>query len=128
MDDFTADALSNISSEIQAVKHKINKLYPDVDLSATVHVLDWIKRAYQGQISDTSTLGTCIRTNSAYQGLTHAMKPVEGGFVPNFHYRYTSEDIPMVSPSFKPRVTAVHCFSHLPLVFMFFLNCERGWW
>eukprot|EP00049_Salpingoeca_infusionum_P003307 m.65417 g.65417 ORF g.65417 m.65417 type:complete len:248 (+) comp12056_c0_seq1:1069-1812(+) len=95
VDDFTADMLCNISTEIQEVKHKINEEYPDIDLSAVVHVTDWIKRAYQGQISDTTSLGSCIRTNSAYKGLTHAMKKVEGGYVPNFDYRYTSEDIPM---------------------------------
>merc|ERR1719356_1916506 len=35
-----------------------------------------------------------MNTNRAYEGLHHPMKEVEGGFVPDFNFRYLSEDVP----------------------------------
>ncbi|WAR23104.1 OCDH-like protein [Mya arenaria] len=46
------------------------------------------------QISDDSSLRSCMVTNSAYNGLLHPMKKVEGGYVPDFNFRYTAEDVP----------------------------------
>jgi len=73
------------------------KKYPGLDLSATKHVFDWIKDAYQEDIADNSSLRAAINTNKGYKGLVHPCVEAEGGegFMPNFRYRYFSEDIPV---------------------------------
>ena len=52
-------------------------------------------RCYPQDISDKTNLYTAIQTNAAYQGLKHPVKTTEDGkFVPDFTYRYMTEDIP----------------------------------
>ena len=52
-------------------------------------------RRYPHDISNKSTLYTAIQTNAAYQGLRHPVKATEDGkFVPDFTYRYMTEDVP----------------------------------
>ena len=52
-------------------------------------------RCYSHDISDKTSLYTAIQTNAAYQGLKHPVKTTEDGkFVPDFTYRYMTEDIP----------------------------------
>ena len=52
-------------------------------------------RCYPEDISDKTNLYTAIQTNAAYQGLKHPVKKTDDGkFVPDFTYRYMTEDIP----------------------------------
>ena len=52
-------------------------------------------RRYPRNISNKSTLYTAIQTNAAYQGLRHPVKTTEDGkFVPDFAYRYMTDDVP----------------------------------
>ena len=52
-------------------------------------------RCYPENISDKTNLYTTIQTNAAYQGLKHPVKTTkEGKFMPDFTYRYMTEDIP----------------------------------
>jgi len=97
VDDFAASVLTNVSDEVIALKEFLCKKYPGLDLSATKHVFDWIKDAYQEDIADNSSLRAAINTNKGYKGLVHPCVEAEGGegFMPNFRYRYFSEDIPV---------------------------------
>ena len=52
-------------------------------------------RCYPEDISDKTNLYTAIRTNAAYQGLKHPVKKTDDGkFMPDFTYRYMTEDVP----------------------------------
>lgn len=94
VDDEQADFLSKVSDEVVATAKEINRQKKDLDMSEVIHIYDWYKLYYHEQISDDSSLKACMRTNKAYNGLVHPMKQVDGGFEPDFKYRYTSEDIP----------------------------------
>ncbi|KAK3704031.1 hypothetical protein QZH41_006180 [Actinostola sp. cb2023] len=91
----SASLLSAVSDEVLSIAKAITDQSPKTDLSRTIHVLDWYKRCYANDIEDKSTLFTAITTNKAYKGLTHPMVQAEGGkWVPNFNYRYLTEDVP----------------------------------
>jgi hypothetical protein len=67
--------------------------YPSLDLSMVVHLFEFFKRMYADCIGDPTSLKTCFRTNSAYDGLTHPMTKTEDGkFMPDFTSRYVVED------------------------------------
>jgi len=55
--------------------------------------------AYGDDIGDMTSTATMLRTNKGYRGLTHPMREVQSNgktkYLPNFRYRYFSEDIPM---------------------------------
>ena len=59
------------------------------------HLYDLLVKFYSHEISDTTSLRSCFRTNAAYQGLKHPMKETsDGSFVPEFYHRYLTEDVP----------------------------------
>lgn len=94
VDDDQENFLIQVSDEVLATAAEIHKQRNDLDMSEVIHIYDWYKLYYKDQITDNSSLGACMRSNNAYDGLVHPMKKVEGGFVPDFNYRYLSEDIP----------------------------------
>lgn len=98
MSEEAADKISAISDETIAARDRVTAAYEGVDLTAADHITAWIRRAYETDIGDPSTLQTCMNTNLGYKGLTAPMKPAESGsgrLVPNFDARYVSEDTPM---------------------------------
>ena len=55
----------------------------------------WYLRCYPEDITDPTNLYTSIHTNMAYKGLKHPVKRTpEGKYLPDFTYRYMTEDIP----------------------------------
>ncbi|OWF51284.1 opine dehydrogenase-like [Mizuhopecten yessoensis] len=97
MDDAQADLLTRVSDEVllisQTVKDKCNKIV--LDISPITHIQDWIKEYYGDQVKDGSSLKLSFQTNQAYNGLVHPLKDAEdGGYVPDFSYRYVREDVP----------------------------------
>ncbi|XP_071181633.1 opine dehydrogenase-like [Mytilus edulis] len=89
-----ANLLSKVSDECILTAKKIEKLRNDLKMKDVIHIFDWYKTYYHDEITDDSSLMMAMKTNAAYDGLLHPMKNVEGGFVPDFNYRYTREDIP----------------------------------
>lgn len=90
-----AQILSDVSDEIMAIAKAITKQFPQVDLSNVQHVHDWYKKCYPKEIKDNSTLYSCLRTNNAYNGLTHpTVQDANGMFSVDYKYRYLTEDIP----------------------------------
>ncbi|XP_064652277.1 tauropine dehydrogenase-like isoform X3 [Lineus longissimus] len=90
----TGDLMSNCSQEILAISQKIMDLVPGVNLTNVKHIYDWFIIIYGSEISDKTSLATVLRTNKGYNGLTHpCVKTDDGKFLPNFKYRYMTEDI-----------------------------------
>jgi len=94
VDERQEELLSKVSYELLATAKEIEKVRKDVDMSEVIHLFDWFKIHYKDQITDKSSLMMAMRTNKAYDGLVHPMISTDEGFVPNFNYRYTSEDVP----------------------------------
>mmetsp|Transcript_13026 Transcript_13026/g.36665 ORF Transcript_13026/g.36665 Transcript_13026/m.36665 type:complete len:426 (+) Transcript_13026:482-1759(+) len=103
-DEYTGYLLGAISDEVLELKRVLTKdKYPDgtLDLSSLHHVREWMMRSYGDDIADTSSIHTMLQTNKGYKGLTHPMRTVVAGeeskpqYLPNFGYRYFSEDVPM---------------------------------
>ena len=95
VDEVTGEMLSKISDEILEVKKFLETKY-NMDLTGLRHVKDWMVRAYGNDIGDKSSLHRMMNTNKGYLTLTHPMvKTDEGKYMPNFKYRYMSEDVPM---------------------------------
>ena len=90
----TADLLQAMSDEVQAVRGALQARWPELDLSAVRPLEDWLRRAYAQDIADSQTLQAAFTTNRSYAGLPAPMRPVPGGFVPDFKARYLSEDVP----------------------------------
>lgn len=95
VDERQADLLSKVSDEVVATAKHLEKVKEGIDMSEVIHIFDWYKLYYRDQVSDKSSLMMAMRTNKAYDGLLHPMAPAEdGGFVPDFTYRYMAEDVP----------------------------------
>ena len=94
----TGEMLDQCSNEVLEVKRVLNEKYPAMDMSALTHVRDWMLRSYGDDIGDQSNLYRMLVTNKGYRGLTHpTVETVVDGekkFLPNFKYRYFSEDLP----------------------------------
>lgn len=94
IDERQADLLSKVSDELIATGKMLEQLKEGIYMSQVIHIFDWYKTYYKDQITDKSCLMMAMRTNSAYDGLVHPMIKTEEGYIPNFNYRYTTEDIP----------------------------------
>jgi len=88
-----AKFMSDLSDEALKITKQVEK---ETGLTLKKqHIYDWYKSCYGAECEDTSSLKMTIRTNPGYNGLTHPMKETDDNkYVPNFGYRYLSEDIP----------------------------------
>jgi len=97
--EYTGDKLDKVSNEVLEVKRVLLEKYAGLDLSSLTHVRDWMLRSYGDDIGDTTSIHTMLITNKGYRGLTHPMVEVDidgqKKYLPNFKYRYFSEDIPI---------------------------------
>jgi len=96
-----ADLIMQLSLECLSVVHEIGKRCPEVDASHAIIVDEWYLKSYANDIDDATNLYSSVRSNKAYTGLRHPMTCVEPAsasipaqLVPNFGFRYLSEDIP----------------------------------
>ncbi len=95
VDETTGVMLWKVSDEILEVKGILEFKYK-LDLTGLRHIKNWMLRSYSEDIGDTSSFHRMINTNKGYQGLVHPMiKTDEGKYIPNFGYRYMTEDIPV---------------------------------
>ncbi len=94
VDEVTGDMLSKISDEILQVKQVLESR--KIDMTGLRHVKDWMVRSYGDDIGDKSSLHRMMNTNKGYLTLTHPMvETKDGKYMPNFKYRYMTEDVPM---------------------------------
>ena len=66
----------------------------ELDLRRVVPVIEWLRESYSHVTGDTSTVGSCFRTGPIQARLAPMTEPRPGVFVPNFAYRYLTEDVP----------------------------------
>ena len=93
-DEYTGEKLSKVSDEVIEIKRVLLEKYPNLDLSSLHHVREWMLRSYGNDITDQSSIYTMLQTNKGYRGLTHPMIQEGQKYIPNFKYRYFTEDIP----------------------------------
>jgi hypothetical protein len=98
-DQFTGDTLTEVSNDVLKIVREIVRRYPSIDLNGVKPVREWYETSYGDDIADKSSMHRILNTNKGYHGLTHPCKPVDpsnldAGYLPNFGYRYISEDIP----------------------------------
>nr|BAF94330.1 tauropine dehydrogenase [Cellana grata] len=90
-----AELMSGMSDELLATAKAISLKKPEINLDGVIHLFDWLSKIYANEASDKSNLLQLLRTNSAFNGLLHPMKEVEPGkFMPDFTFRYLTEDVP----------------------------------
>ena len=65
-----------------------------LDLSDVVPVHDWLRSSYSHVTADMSTVATCFRTGPIQARKAPVTEVSPGRFVPNFEYRYLTEDVP----------------------------------
>jgi hypothetical protein len=94
VDEFTEKVLLGMTDEVQQCARKIEGMVPGFSLKDACTLQQWYMDCYDGQMSDTSTLKTCMNTNKAYDGLTHPCNDEGGKFMPDLKYRYVAEDVP----------------------------------
>merc|ERR1711920_223950 len=81
---------------VMQAKAAILALKPELNLDLVVSIHQWYIDCYASQTDDTSCLQSCLNTNQGYRGLKHpCIKTDDGKFVPNYGYRYMTEDLPM---------------------------------
>ena len=90
VDDYTCHVLDTVSKEVLVLRDTIQLRHPEVNLEGVRHVEEWMRRSYQTEIKDPSSLRTCIRTNIGYQGLVHPMVEMgrAGQCIPDTQHRY----------------------------------------
>lgn len=96
--EFTGEKLDLVSNEVLNLGKVLKEKYPTLDLSSLYHVRDWMLRSYGDDIGDKTNIYTMLISNKGYRGLTHPTREVQVDgktkYLPNFKYRYFSEDIP----------------------------------
>lgn len=95
---YTGEMLDKVSNEVLETGQFLEQNYPGLDMSTLTHVRDWMLRSYGDDIGDKTNLYTMLITNKGYRGLTHPTTEIEVDakkkYLPNFKYRYFSEDLP----------------------------------
>jgi hypothetical protein len=65
-----------------------------LDLGGVIPLHEWLRRSYAHVTGDTSTVATCFRTGPIQARKTPMVEVEPGRFVPDFAYRYLTEDVP----------------------------------
>jgi hypothetical protein len=92
----TGALVEQLSREAMAVAAAI-EAQSDRELAldgVVIPMHEWLRRVYGGVTGDTSTVATCFRTGPIQARKAPMTELGPGRFVPNFEYRYMSEDVP----------------------------------
>jgi hypothetical protein len=65
-----------------------------LDLTGVVPVLNWLRASYSHVTADQTSVATCFRTGPIQARKAPVTEVSPGRFVPNFDYRYLTEDVP----------------------------------
>jgi hypothetical protein len=87
-----------MGNEVLRVRDELLRRYPALNLDGLYDTQQFLIRAYGNDIKDKRTMGTCLRSNTAYDGLVHPVVKSGGGsgtVLPNFKARYLAEDVPL---------------------------------
>jgi hypothetical protein len=94
--DDIADVVARLSQDAVSVAQEIEERSDrTLHLSdGVIPIHDWLRRAYSRVTADTSSVGTCFRTGPIQARKAPMIELRPGKFVPNFDYRYLTEDVP----------------------------------
>lgn len=93
--DETGAFIEQLSADVQAVAAKIESACAgSVSLSGVLSIHDWLRLSYPTQTADTSTVARCFRTGPLQVRKAPMKEAAPNEFVPDFAYRYLSEDVP----------------------------------
>jgi NAD/NADP octopine/nopaline dehydrogenase, alpha-helical domain len=94
--DETGEIVEQLSDEAIAVARRIeSESGGALDLlPAVLPIHDWLRTVYAHVTADTSSVATCFRTGPIQARKAPMSEVSPGKFVPNFSYRYLSEDVP----------------------------------
>jgi hypothetical protein len=89
------ETVARLSAEAIAVAREVERSSGSgLDLQNVVPVIEWLRDSYSHVTDDTSTVGTCFRTGPIQARLAPMTQVRPGIYVPNFAYRYLTEDVP----------------------------------
>jgi hypothetical protein len=93
--DATGSFIEQLSADVCAIAERIQQAAGGaVSLSGVLSIHDWLRLSYPKQTVDTSTVARCFRTGPLQARKAPMTEIAPGNFVPNFAYRYLSEDVP----------------------------------
>jgi hypothetical protein len=93
--DETGEFVEELSQEAIAVARALERLSGGrLDAGGVHSVHEWLRMSYPTQTEDTSTVGSCFRTGPLQVREAPMRKTGQGTFIPNFEYRYLTEDVP----------------------------------
>ena len=93
--DDMGDVVEQLSQEAIAVATAFEDASDfTLDASGVTGVHDWLRSAYAHVTATSTTVGSCFRTGPIQARLAPMQEVAPGRFVPNFTYRYLSEDVP----------------------------------
>jgi predicted dinucleotide-binding enzyme len=98
---FYADATDDVSASVEALSADTVAVARaleacadgELDLSGVQSIHEWLRMSYPTQTADAASVSTCFRTGPL-QARKAPMSETPEGLVPDFGYRYLSEDVP----------------------------------
>jgi len=95
LSDYTGNVVQSLSNDVVAVAQKIAVAsIGKLDMSTTLPIHKWLCMSYPTQTADLSTVTSCLRTGPIQARRAPMVEVAPGEFVPDFQYRYVSEDMP----------------------------------
>jgi hypothetical protein len=93
--DDMGDVVEGLSQEAIAIARAFEAASDfTLDISGVTGVHDWLRSVYAHVTTDVTTVGSCFRTGPIQARLAPMKEVAPGKFVPDFAYRYLSEDVP----------------------------------
>jgi hypothetical protein len=93
--DCTGKVVQSLSDDVVAVAQKIGAAsHGKLDMSTTLPIHEWLRMSYPTQTADFSSVTSCLRTGPIQARKAPMTEVALGEFVPDFKYRYVSEDMP----------------------------------
>ena len=93
--DQTGGFVGKLSDEIVTLAKTIEwRSGGTLDLSGVLPIHKWLRISYPTQTADVRSVATCFRTGPLQARRAPMIESGAGNFVPNFRYRYLSEDVP----------------------------------
>jgi hypothetical protein len=93
--DDTGNIVERLSNDVVAVAQRIGVASNGkLDVSATLPIYEWLCMSYPTQTADFSSVASCFRTGPIQARKAPMIEVAPGEFVPDFQYRYVSEDVP----------------------------------
>jgi NAD/NADP octopine/nopaline dehydrogenase, alpha-helical domain len=93
--DCTGELVQSLSQDVVSVAEKIAAATDGkLDMSATLPIHEWLRVSYPTQTGDFTSVASCLRTGPIQARKVPMIEIEPGEFVPDFQYRYLSEDMP----------------------------------